>query len=68
MAEKTFVSIAKRECDAQKRVLELIGSIFFYGQFKAQTPNEKELEQVLKELGYFFETEDQLIEKVYGIN
>lgn len=46
------------------RVAELIGSIFFYGDFKAETHNERELEKELRALGYFFESEDELMEKL----
>lgn len=42
------------------RIAELIGSIFFYGNFKAETYNERELETLLRKHGFFFETEDQL--------
>jgi hypothetical protein len=47
------------------RVAELIGSIFYYGDFKAETHNEKELEKELRALGYFFESEDELMAKLY---
>ena len=35
----------------EKRALDLVCAIFYYGQFRAETPNEKELESILKELG-----------------
>ena len=47
------------------RVAELIGSIFFYGGFKAETHNERELEKELRELGYFFESESELMAKLH---
>jgi len=47
-----------------QRVLELIGSIFYHGNFKAETANERELETLLRKLGYFFETEDELMRKL----
>ena len=47
------------------RVAELIGSIFFYGDFKAETHNERELEKELRELGYFFESEADLMAKLH---
>lgn len=58
------------ECDMcreeiYRRVCGLIGSIFFYGNFKAETHNERELEAALRRLGYFFESEDQLISKLH---
>ena len=48
-----------------QRVCELIGSIYFYGKFKAETANERELKTLLRKLGYFFETEAALIAKLY---
>jgi hypothetical protein len=47
------------------RVAELIGSIFYHGDFKAETSNEMELERELRALGYFFESEAELIAKLY---
>lgn len=47
------------------RVAELIGSIFFYGDFKAETHNERELEKELRALGYFFESEAELMAKLH---
>lgn len=35
----------------EKRALDLVCAIFYYGSFKAETPNEKELEKILIELG-----------------
>jgi len=52
--------------DARTRICELIGSIFFYGNFVAETAAERELETLLRQEGYFFETEDQLFAKVHG--
>jgi len=48
-----------------KRVCELIGSIYYYGHFVAETANERELEALLRKLGYFFESEDQLMAKLH---
>lgn len=35
----------------EKRVIDLVCSIFYHGDFKAETVNEKELESLLIELG-----------------
>jgi hypothetical protein len=51
-----------------KRVFELLASIFFHGNFIAETPNEKELQKILERNGYFFTDEDELLEKLYGPN
>lgn len=51
---------------AQDRVCEILGSIFFYGQFNTETQNEKELIELLGELGYLFKDEDELIAKIYN--
>lgn len=48
-----------------KEIARLIGSIYFYGNFKAETFNEKELEKLLRKYGYFFENEKELINKIY---
>lgn len=44
-----------------KQVAHLIGSIFFYGDFRAETHNERELEALLRKRGYFYETESQVM-------
>ena len=56
------MSISERDC---KRVFELIGSIYFYGDFVAETVNERELEEILRKNNYFFETEDELMKKIH---
>jgi superoxide dismutase len=47
------------------KVCELIGSIFFYGNFKAETANERELEALLRKIGYFFGSEEELLKKIH---
>ena len=42
-----------------KRALELLGSIFYCGNFVAETRNEQELESLMRKHGYFIETEAQ---------
>lgn len=42
-----------------KRALELLGSIFYCGNFVAETRNEQELEMLMRKHGYFIETEAQ---------
>ena len=51
-----------------RRVCELIGSIYFHGNFKAETANERELESLLRKLGYFFDNEEQLMNKLYPLD
>ncbi len=51
-----------------QRVCELIGSIYFYGNFRAETANERELEALLRKLGYFFDSEEQLMAKLHSPN
>jgi len=46
------------------RICQLIGSIFFHGNFRAETENERELETLLRQEGFFFESEDQLLNKL----
>ena len=48
------------ELDADsKRALELLGSIFYCGNFVAETRNEQELEMLMRKHGYLIETEAQ---------
>lgn len=42
-----------------KRALELLGSIFYCGNFVAETRNEQELEMLMRKHGYFIENEYQ---------
>lgn len=45
----------------EKRVLDLVSAIFHYGDFKAETPNEKELESILIQLGKWPTNEDTCV-------
>jgi len=47
--------------DDYREIARLIGSIFFYGNFKAETFNEQKLEQLLRKVGFFFESDEQVI-------
>lgn len=51
---------AKEQVKPYKKIAELISSIFHYGDFKAETPNEKELEGILKEVGLWPMTEEEI--------
>lgn len=44
-----------------KKIAELITQIFFYGNFKVETPAEAELEKRLMEVGLWPTTEDEII-------
>lgn len=48
--------------DELKEICGLIARIFFYGNFVAETYNERELEKLLRKNGYFAESEDELME------
>lgn len=54
------------EIYAQKRVCELVSSIYLYGGFKAETHNERELADLLSKLGYMYKNESELIAKLHG--
>lgn len=43
------------------KIAHLIGKIFFYGDFKAETPNERELQGLLEKTGHFYKTEDEIL-------
>lgn len=50
--------------DKYKRIAELISSIFYYGNFKAETPNERELEGLLREVNLWPTNEDLIIRRM----
>lgn len=43
------------------KIAHLIGSIFFYGNFKAETKNERDLQELLEKTGHFYKSEDEII-------
>jgi len=45
-----------------KKIAHLIGTIFYYGGFVAETYNERELQALLIKTGNFYNTEDELFE------
>ena len=49
--------------DKYKQIALLISSIFYYGRFKAETPNEKELEKLLREVNLWPTTEQLIVER-----
>lgn len=49
--------------DPYKKIAEQISEIFFYGNFKVETPAEAELEKRLIEVGLWPTTEDKIIER-----
>ena len=52
--------------DDYRAIARLIGSIFFYGNFKAETANERALESLLRKTGNFYETEDEVLAALGG--
>lgn len=46
-----------------KQIATLISSIFYYGNFKAETPNERELERLLREVNLWPTTEELIIQR-----
>lgn len=49
-----------------QRIAWLIGAIFCYGDFKAETFNERELEKLLRENGTFWETKEDFESALAG--
>jgi hypothetical protein len=47
----------------QDAILLNLASAWFYGQWKAETPNEAEMEKLLTEIGLWPITEDELIRR-----
>jgi hypothetical protein len=58
-------TLTDAEVLAQKRVCELVSCIYFYGGFKAETHNERELHKLLSKLGYVYKNEDELMAKLF---
>ena len=56
-----------KELASMRKVCMRIGSICYYGNFRAETASEKGLEDLLRGLGYFFETEKEILEKIKEI-
>lgn len=55
--------VAEAECDRYKEALEILSSIYFYGNFKPETYNESLLEQMLTQFGLWPTTEDEIIKR-----
>lgn len=53
----------KTERDRYKEALEILSSIYFYGNFKPETYNESLLEQMLTQFGLWPTTEDEIIKR-----
>ena len=51
------------ERDRYKEALEILSSIYFYGNFKPETYNESLLEQMLTQFGLWPTTEDEIIKR-----
>ena len=47
--------------DDYREIAHLIGSIFYYGGFRAETYNERQLESLLRKVGHFYETEGDVL-------
>jgi hypothetical protein len=56
------MKIREEDC---KKLFGLLGATFFYGDFVAETYNEREIEKILRKYDYFFETEDELMKKLH---
>ena len=41
--------------------LSILGRIWFYGDFKPETPNEKHLSVMMKEMGFKYESENEVL-------
>lgn len=67
VAEQLARRLTKEKDDAEARVKELeeiarlIGSIFYHGNFKAETWNERELESRLKSAGFWFTSTEECL-------
>ena len=61
--EQLIDEIAKlRKLVEQMRgALSILGRIWFYGDFKPETPNEKHLSVMMKEMGFKYESENEVL-------
>jgi hypothetical protein len=48
-----------------KRIAHLIGTIFYYGGFVAETHNERELEALLRKVKMFYQSEEECLAASY---
>ena len=54
--------VALRKLVEQMRgALSILGRIWFYGDFKPETPNEKHLSVMMKEMGFKYESENEVL-------
>jgi len=54
--------VALRKLVKQMRgALSILGRIWFYGDFKPETPNEKHLSVMMKEMGFKYESENEVL-------
>ncbi len=64
-ANKMLMERAERseaERDAALRIFPLLASAWFYGEWKAETANEREMQAIMEAVGWWpFKTEDSLI-------
>ncbi len=51
----------EKRIENYEKALHLIGSIFYYGNFKVETPAEGQLKKLLVKLGFFYTKESQVI-------
>ncbi len=47
--------------DDMKKLMHMLGATYYYGDFVAETPNERDIELLLKKYGYRYTNEDDLI-------
>jgi len=51
----------EKRIENYEKALHLIGSIFYYGNFKAETQAERDLKKLLIKLGFFYTKESQVV-------
>ena len=47
--------------EQMRGALSILGRIWFYGDFKPETPNEKHLSVMMKEMGFKYESENEVL-------
>ena len=54
------------EIDRLREALEILSSIWFYGDFKAETYNESKLQTIMEQINLWPTTEDEIIQRAGG--
>lgn len=64
MEQKTAVEFAFEKLEKLETLAKILAKCWYYGNFKVETPNERVMQMLMCELGYFpFNDEDEMIKQ-----